>query len=145
MVHALEYLEAMTRSETRRRIHRRLEASVLLVCLLFGPLRAIAAPWLLEKLGCCSAGMCPAHEHSHEEKKAEPSCDHAKTGTVSDCTVKCGETSKEVTALSPSLPEAILVSSIGISEPAESRAEALTPHNFIRNRVLSPPDRPPRR
>jgi hypothetical protein len=134
----------MRRVNTKRQIRLRLRAVVLLVCLLLGPLHMVAGSWLHGTADCCSAGMCKTHRHAQEKNTAEPSCDHAKAKTVSDCTMKCGESGKESAVPSPALPEIILVSSITISAPDGSQVAVRPARQFLVSRVLTPPDQPPR-
>jgi hypothetical protein len=134
----------MTRANTKRPTHLRLQAGVLLVCLLLGPLGAAAASWLNPTPECCAGGMCKAHGHTPQQKKAEPSCDHEKNQGASDCAMKCGETSKEPAVLLPGLPEVILAPSFTILTPDKSRVEPRVARRFFLSQVLTPPDQPPR-
>jgi hypothetical protein len=140
------FIVAMRRMNTKRRIRLRLRAAVLLVCLLLGPLRMVAASFLHGTPDCCSAGMCKTHSHGHaqEKKTAEPSCDHGSAKTVSDCTMKCAESGKESAVPSPALPEIILAPSITISAPDGSQVAVRAARHFFVSRVLTPPDQPPR-
>lgn len=144
MGHELNLLMAMTRTDRKQRTNLRLQAAVLLVCLLLGPVGAVAATWLHPTPECCAGGMCKAHGHAKQKKRADPSCDHEKNRSGFDCTVKCGESSKDSALLSPGLPEVILASSFAILADGESRIEGRVAPPLFLDQVLTPPDQPPR-
>jgi len=134
----------MTQANAERRRALRLQAIALLVCLLAGPLRTIAAPWLPGGDECCAAGMCKTHKHAQGQRKAELACEHGKNTPGSDCTMKCSGTSKESAVVSPGIHETILVAEIAILEPRESRADLTSTSRTFKNQVPAPPEQPPR-
>ena len=140
----MDVLTTMNDVNPKRRSALKLQAVVLLMCLLGGPLHMAAASLLPAKDDCCAAGICKMHKHTQPDRKSESACDHEKKNPGTNCTMKCGEASKESAVVSSGFPESILVAEIAILDPRESRAELTSISHAFKNQVLTPPDLPPR-
>lgn len=122
----------------KKRAMRRIEAIVLLLALLAGPVAAVSGGAVPEP-DCCSGTMCPMHNQKSQSGKSScPSDQNSPTCQLQSCDHQSDA------GVPQAAPQAILSSETGLALPQETRLAKIVYFAIRIPQFISPPDQPPR-
>ena len=119
----------------------RVQAGVLLMCLVFGTVQGLVL-LISHAPDCCASGVCPLHRAPKTASGASSDCDHEHG--KSDCSLKCGMPKVNLAGILPILPEIIFPAADTSQELIATRFEVSPIEIVVPQVSFSPPEQPPR-